>query len=97
MASIFNRALHGNVERAGLSLATIETVEKQRNKLAAIELPASIAANDTALARRASADAFVTGFRWIMLISAALALASAVSAWLLIDSASQRASATASP
>jgi EmrB/QacA subfamily drug resistance transporter len=90
MASIFNRALHGNVERAGLSPAMIEVVEKQRSKLAAIELPASTGADETALARRAVGDAFVTGFRWIMLISAALALASAASAWILIGAASDR-------
>jgi hypothetical protein len=29
MASIFNRTLHGNVERAALSLAMIEAVERQ--------------------------------------------------------------------
>ncbi len=65
--------------------SVIETVEQQRNKLAAIELPAGIDADDAASARQAIAEAFVTGFRSIMLISAALALASAASAWLLID------------
>lgn len=89
MAPIFNRNLRGNVERAGLSPAVIEAVEQQRNKLAAIELPASVDARETASAKQAIAAAFVTGFRWIMLISAALALASAVSAWLLIGSAGQ--------
>jgi EmrB/QacA subfamily drug resistance transporter len=96
MASIFNSSLHGNVERARLSPAVIEAVEQQRNKLAAIELPASTGAHDTALAKRAIAEAFVTGFRWIMLISAALALASAASAWVLIGSTIDSAGATRS-
>ncbi len=91
MTPIFNRDLHGNLDRAGLSPAVIEAVEKQRNRLAAIEMPAAMDARETALANQAIAEAFVTGFRWIMLISAALALASAASAWLLIGSASQRA------
>ena len=75
----------------------IEAVETQQSKLAAIELPAGTAADDAALARRAVANAFVTAFRWIMLISAALALASAVCAWLLIANATQRVGATGLP
>jgi EmrB/QacA subfamily drug resistance transporter len=90
MTAIFNRSLHGDLERAGLPPGVIEAVEQQRNKLAAIEVPASIDARDTTLARHAIAEAFVTGFRWIMLISAVLALASAASAWILIGSASHR-------
>jgi hypothetical protein len=72
-------------------------VEQQRNKLAAIELPATMDAHDAELARHAIAEAFVTGFRWIMLLSAALALASAVSAWVLIGSTSHRAPAGGPP
>ncbi len=90
MASIFNRNLHSELERAKLTPAAIEAVEQQRNKLAAIELPASMDAHAAGLAKQAIADAFVTGFRWIMLISAALALASAASAWILMGSANGR-------
>jgi hypothetical protein len=84
MASIFNRSLASRLERAELAPAVIEAVQLQRSKLAAIELPASTDARDAALARLAIGEAFVTGFRWIMLISAALALASAASALVLI-------------
>ena len=97
MASIFNRNLHSQLERTELAHHVIEAVEQQRNKLAAIELPASMDAHDTALAKHAIAEAFVTGFRWIMLISAALALASAASAWVLIGSASHQAPASGPP
>jgi cytochrome c biogenesis protein CcdA len=90
MASVFNHNLHSELARAQLAPGVIEAVEAQRNKLAAIELPASTDTHDTASARQAIANAFVTGFRWIMLISAALALASAASAWSLIDSAGHR-------
>jgi Major Facilitator Superfamily len=96
MASIFNSSLHGQLERAGLASGVTETVEQQRNKLAAIELPASLSAHDATLAKQAIAAAFVEGFRWIMLISAALALASAASAWVLIGSARDRAKASSS-
>jgi predicted MFS family arabinose efflux permease len=97
MASSFNHSLHSELERAKLAPHVIEAVEEQRNRLAAIELPASMDAHDAALAKQAIADAFVTGFRWIMLISAALALASAASAWILIGSASRRADAIGPP
>jgi MFS family permease len=86
MTSMFNRSLHSQLEQAGcLPLQVIEAVERQRDKLGAIELPESIEAGDKASARQAIAEAFVTGFRAIMLICAALALASAASAWVLIE------------
>jgi hypothetical protein len=97
MASIFNRSLHGQLEGAGLAPAVIAAVEQQRNRLAAIELPASVGAEEATIVRRAIAEAFVTGFRWIMLLSAALALASAASAWGLIGSARERTRADGSP
>jgi EmrB/QacA subfamily drug resistance transporter len=90
MTSTFGRDLHRQLESAELMPDVTEAVEKQRNKLAAIELPASIDAHDAATAKRAIADAFVAGFRWIMLISAALALAGAASALILIGDAKQR-------
>jgi hypothetical protein len=97
MASIFNRTLHSELERTKLAPGVIEAVEQQRSKLAAIELPGSMDADATAVAKQAIADAFVAGFRWIMLISAALALASAASAWILIGSASGGHRATGPP
>jgi hypothetical protein len=54
----------------------------QRSKLAAIELPVAAGAE---AARAAIDHAFVAGYRWIMLVSAALAFASAAVAWVTID------------
>jgi hypothetical protein len=85
---MFNRSLHSRLEAAAVAPQVIEAVELQRDKLGAIELPKSIGAGDEASARQAIAQAFVTGFRAIMLICAALALTSAASAWALIGSAS---------
>ena len=97
MASIFNRSLHSQLERAALTPAVVAAVEQQRDKLAAIELPATTDTREKALAQRAIAEAFVTGFRWIMLISAALALASAASAWVLIGNARDPARTSGPP
>jgi hypothetical protein len=59
----------------------------QREKLAAIELPGGIEPALRDSARQAISAAFVSGFRWIMVISALLCFASAVAAWLTIDGA----------
>jgi hypothetical protein len=63
---------------------TAEAVIAQRAKLAAIELPASASADIRIALRRTVAEAFVSGFRRVMLLAASLALASAISAWVMI-------------
>jgi EmrB/QacA subfamily drug resistance transporter len=88
-ATVFGHSLHVELESAGLPIGVVEAVELQRNKLAAIDV-AQVAARDIVLARHAIGAAFVAAFRWIMLISAGLALASAASAWMLIESAPDR-------
>ena len=42
MASIFNGRLHGELERAAVTPNLIEAIEQQRNKLAAIDVPAGV-------------------------------------------------------
>lgn len=62
-----------------------EAVVRQTDRLAAIELPVGWSSGQRAAARNAIDDAFVRGFRLTMAIAAALALASSLSAFLLID------------
>ena len=90
MTTVFNRELHRHLAAADLAPAVIEAVEQQRGKLAAIAIPGGMNPRDNLAAHNAIALAFVSGFRWIMLASAALALASAACAWFLIGSASRR-------
>ncbi|HEY6355642.1 MAG TPA: MFS transporter [Burkholderiaceae bacterium] len=78
MAWAFDASLGDALPAAGVPADVASFMQGQRSRLAAAELPAGI---DPALAtatRRALGDAFVAGFRWIMVASAALALASAV-------------------
>nr|WP_082827206.1 MFS transporter [Rhodanobacter thiooxydans] len=77
---------------ASLSLPTDLTsaVLEQRAKLAGIVIPRGAPAAAAAALQRAIDDAFVAGFRWVMWLSAGLALLSAVCAWLLIDGKDQR-------
>lgn len=60
------------------------SVLEQRVKLAGLEVPADIDPSTRDLLKREVAASFVSGFRLIMGISAALALASALSSWLMI-------------
>jgi len=60
-------------------------VREQAQKLGAITLPAGLDDKAAAAARRAVGDAFVAGFRAVMWSSAALAVLSALAAWLLIE------------
>ncbi|MDQ2917320.1 MAG: MFS transporter, partial [Pseudomonadota bacterium] len=96
MVTIFNRSLHDRLGAEGIAPAAMAAIEAQRNKLAAIEIPANMESRDRAAAKRAVEQAFVTGFRWIMLVSALLALAGAASAWFLIGNAGRSAGESAS-
>jgi len=62
----------------------MEALEAQRSKLAAIEMPASIDARSRDAVEQAIAQAFVAGFRWVMLVSALFAIAGAASARVLV-------------
>jgi predicted MFS family arabinose efflux permease len=64
--------------------AVMHEVIAQQGRLAAIETPATATQAEAVRVRTAVDVAFVYGFRWVMLLSATLALASSYSAWLLI-------------
>lgn len=61
-----------------------QSVFEQRVKLAGLEIPNSVDPSTQQTLKQAVAGSFVSGFRLIMLVSAGLAVASAVASWLLI-------------
>jgi EmrB/QacA subfamily drug resistance transporter len=85
MAWAFEGSLHDALPGLRLPADVLGLVESQRSKLAAIELPPGLDPAAAASIHRAVGEAFVSGFRWIMGISAALAVASALAAALLIS------------
>lgn len=85
MAWAFDRVLHESLQAARLPDGLVAQVEAQRSRLAAIEMPKGIDPAAAGAIQRAVAEAFVAGFRWIMGISAGLALASALAAAALIS------------
>jgi EmrB/QacA subfamily drug resistance transporter len=90
LAWAFDHALSARL--AGLALApeASAAVQAQREKLAGITIPGGVDGATAVVLRRAIGDAFVAGFRSVMLVCAALALLSALSAWVLIDGKPRR-------
>jgi EmrB/QacA subfamily drug resistance transporter len=105
MARVFDHRLERALgqsqvqSRAGASVPPqlAQAVLAQRGKLAAIEIP--VAANPQAQAaiRQAVDNAFVAGFRWVMLLSALLAAGGAACAWLFLRPARGKASTGGAP
>ena len=84
MSGTFDSHLRRDLAAANVSQVTADAVIAQHAKLAAIEPPGSASADTRRAIHRAVDEAFVSGFRRVMLIAASLALASAISAWVLI-------------
>jgi EmrB/QacA subfamily drug resistance transporter len=97
LAQVFDARLHEALPHAGLPTGMAEEIFAQRRKLAAIAAPDGAASAVAAQVHRVVGSAFVAGFRGVMLICAALALASAVSAWFLIDGHARELPAKGSP
>ena len=80
----FSYKLGTRLNEMGIDEQLKRSVYEQRVKLAGLQVPETADAGTQAQMKQAVADSFVFGFRLIMWISAALALASALSSWLLI-------------
>jgi hypothetical protein len=89
MAAVFEPRLQAAT--AGLPGDVAAAIWQQRDRLAAIELPAGSAGAQEA--RAAVQEAFVAGYRWIMIVSALLALASAGAAAAWVENVDSRKAA----
>jgi predicted MFS family arabinose efflux permease len=85
MAWVFEAGLHERLREAGVSHEISVFLDAQRSNLAGAALPPGVDAAAAATLRRAVELSYVSGFRWIMLLSALLALMSALAAWVLIE------------
>jgi EmrB/QacA subfamily drug resistance transporter len=85
MSGTFNSDLQRQLSAAAVPEPISEAVTAQRAKLAAIELPAQASAELKAAVRHAVDESFLSGFRRVMGIAAALALLSAISGWAMIE------------
>ena len=84
MAWAFDAALGARLARLQLAPEVLQALAAQRHKLAGIVPPGGVDAATAVALKQAVGESFVAGFRWVMLLCAALAVLSAWSAWLLI-------------
>jgi len=80
MLHMFKTGLHHRLSSANLSPSVAQSLQTQSIKLAAIDIPQNLNAETRHVIRRAIDESFVSGFRWVMMIGAGLAGASAVTA-----------------
>ncbi|MGI8917141.1 MAG: MFS transporter [Pyrinomonadaceae bacterium] len=81
----FNSRLNDRLQEVSLTPEAKQDLDKQRMRLADVEVPASLNAATKAKLQEAINESFVTGFRRVALGSAILAVLSAISAWWLIE------------
>jgi MFS family permease len=84
MVNAFGSRLNHNLAQVLLPTDVLQKIQADKIKLAGMEVPASLNPGTKAAIKAAIGEAFVFGFRIVLLICAALSLASAAVAWLLI-------------
>lgn len=85
MLAVFGAALRGGVGALGLPGGAENEIYAQQGALAALEAPKGLDDAQQRSVQEAVSRAYLTGFRVVMATSAALAVASAVVAWRLVE------------
>jgi len=91
MLHVFNHALDRRLAEWNLPPSVTRSLQMQRTKLAGIAIPEDQDSPTQQLIRRAIDESFVSGFRVVMAIGAALAVASASTALIFIGAARKSA------
>jgi MFS family permease len=86
MFATFESNLDGRLMDLDLPSEARQQLDEEKINLAAVEVPEGLEAELTTTVERAVDEAFVSGYRVVMLAAATLALVSALSAALLIES-----------
>jgi EmrB/QacA subfamily drug resistance transporter len=84
MVKLFSSSLNRSLAAGPVPPGILQYVQSNEIKLAGIDLPSGLDSDSTALIRVSISHAFVFGFRTVMLICAALCVASAAVASLMI-------------
>jgi len=92
MLQIFSRELQRRLGDMDIPEATRAQLFQQRIKVAGLEIPRNLDSTEQELVAQAVKESFVSGFRVVMFIAAAMALAGALTTGLIIEHKKQRAS-----
>jgi EmrB/QacA subfamily drug resistance transporter len=84
MNHVFDANLQQHLEALAVPADVLQSLMAERAKLGAMEVPDSLDAGMRSKLQAAVAESFVAGFRWVMGLSALMALASAAIAWAMI-------------
>jgi EmrB/QacA subfamily drug resistance transporter len=87
---VFNVQMEKRLDAANLPDMVKQSVLEHRNRLTQIDPPKGLTADQQHALKQAIDESFLAGFRWVMVISAALALFSAISAWAMIEGRSRQ-------
>jgi EmrB/QacA subfamily drug resistance transporter len=90
ITGVFARDFNARLRPLNLSDAARAELASQESRLAAVRPPPELGGDAKLAVERAVEDSFVAGFRVVLLICAALALTSALCAWLLIEGGAGR-------
>jgi EmrB/QacA subfamily drug resistance transporter len=85
MFSVFSSGLDSRVSSLDLAPSERSQLEERKVDLGAAQPPDGVSEGTAAAIERAVAESYVAGFRWVMIVCAGLALASALSAAFLIQ------------
>ena len=84
MLGLFHRGLEHRMAKLALPPSARQAVEDQREKLVRLTIPSSLPGPVQAQVRSAVSEAFLDGFRGVMIVASGLALLASVSTWWLI-------------
>ena len=87
MIYAFRTRLDRTLDRLSLPSEMLQELRIHESRLAGLQAPATLDANTKAIVNDSIRQAFVFGFRVVMLICAGLSLASAAVAWLMLPKA----------
>jgi hypothetical protein len=90
MLYVFDRCFAEKLQAIQLPDDVHQNLLGQSGKFLNLEIPQGIARETADTIRSAVRDSFVTGFRVVSLVSAGLAVLSAVASWWLIDGKRQK-------
>jgi len=91
----FSNELKVKLSELNIDLAKQQSIYEQRVKLGGIQAPSNFDASERAAVELAVSESVVRGFRLVVLICSGLAVASALSSWLLIGGSPGKSSTPA--